>query len=117
MDYLLSPIRLNELEILIQNSLEKALKNQSNISSIIEDKWLDLNGLCAYLPDKPVKPTVYTWVHNSIIPYHKKGKKLFFLKSEIDQWLKEGRKKTKFDIKEEADLHLSKLRKKGGRQC
>ncbi|MDR1342763.1 MAG: helix-turn-helix domain-containing protein [Prevotellaceae bacterium] len=28
------------------------------------------------------------------IPYHKKGKKLMFLKSEIDNWLKEGRRKT-----------------------
>jgi tmRNA-binding protein len=36
------------------------------------------------------KLKVYAWIGQRSIPYHKKGKKLMFLKSEIDSWLKEG---------------------------
>jgi hypothetical protein len=111
-DILLTPIRLNELETLIQNSVRKVLsENQKAALQPDPDRWFDLTELCSYLPDKPVKPTVYGWVHNSLIPCHKKGKKLFFLKSEIDNWLKAGRKKTLAETAAEADNYLT--RKKG----
>ncbi|MBK7223176.1 MAG: helix-turn-helix domain-containing protein [Saprospiraceae bacterium] len=45
-----------------------------------------------YHPDKPTKATVYSWVSAVQIPVHKGGKKLRFLKSEIDTWLKQGKK-------------------------
>ncbi len=76
------------------------------------DRWFDLTELCDYLPDKPAKPTVYGWVHSCIIPSHKGGKKLRFLKSEIDAWLKQGRKKTLAEIANETDAVLSKHKKK-----
>lgn len=40
-----------------------------------EDQWFNIEQLCAYLPDKPAKSTVYGWVSNSQIPYNKTGKK------------------------------------------
>lgn len=54
--------------------------------------WLNLTELCEYLPDKPSKATVYSWIHNRSIPHHKGPKKLRFLRAEIDTWLKEGKK-------------------------
>jgi excisionase family DNA binding protein len=54
------------------------------------DQWLDIAELCNYLPDRPVRQTVYQWVNKSMIPAHKRGKKLLFLKSEIDNWLQEN---------------------------
>lgn len=109
-DILFTPIRLNELEALIQSSVRKAIGEVRQEEAIHQetDSWLNLTDLCAYLPDKPVKPTVYGWVHQSLIPHHKKGKKLFFLKSEIDNWLKSGRKKTLSEIASEANAYLGK---------
>lgn len=75
------------------------------------DRWLDLNELCIYHPDKPSKPTVYGWVNAGIIPVHKGGKKLRFLKSEIDAFLKQGRKMTLAEISNETDSYL---KMKGG---
>lgn len=71
--------------------------------------WLDLEELCSYLPDKPSKSTVYSWVGKGYIPYHKKenGKKLYFLHSEIDAWLASGRKKTHSEIEAEAIANIS----------
>ncbi|PZF70779.1 helix-turn-helix domain-containing protein [Taibaiella soli] len=77
------------------------------------DRWFDLTELCQYLPDKPTKPTVYGWVNAGIIPVHKGGKKLRFLKSEIDDWLKQGRKKTLAETAAAADQYLRR-KKKGG---
>ncbi len=75
------------------------------------ERWFDLSELCEYLPDKPVKPTVYGWVHNRVIPCHRRGKKLYFLKSEIDVWLKSGRKKTVAEIAAESDNYLTSKRR------
>lgn len=77
------------------------------------DRWLNLDDLCKYHPDHPAKPTVYGWIGQRSIPYHKKGKKLMFLKSEIDSWLKEGRRKTAAEIQAEAAQFIT-ANKKGG---
>jgi excisionase family DNA binding protein len=74
------------------------------------DRWLDLNELCDYHPDKPSKPTVYGWVNAGAIPVHKGGKKLRFLKSEIDLWLRQGRKKTFAETATEAEQYLKTKR-------
>ena len=84
---------------------------ETNIQQSETDRWLSLADLCEYLPDKPAKPTVYGWIHQCAIPCHKKGKKLYFLKSEIDTWLKAGRKKTFAETAIGAEQYL--LTKKG----
>ena len=71
------------------------------------DRWLSLDDLCNYHPGHPAKPTVYTWIWQRLIPYHKKGKKVIFLKSEIDSWLKEGRRKTAAEINAEAEHYVN----------
>ena len=71
------------------------------------DSWFDLSELCNYHPDHPTKPTVYGWVNAGSIPVHKGGKKLRFLKSEIDAWLRQGRKKTIAQTASEADQYLN----------
>jgi len=75
------------------------------------EQWFDLSELCQYHPDKPSKATVYTWVSMGLIPAHKGGKKLRFQKSEIDNWLKLGKKKTFVETAKEAETYLIK---KGG---
>ena len=64
--------------------------------------WMDLAQLCDYLPDKPSKATVYGWVCARTIPYHKKTKKLSFLKSEIDAWIIKSGHATADEIRETA---------------
>lgn len=94
-----------ELETLIENSIKKVLSNQQTEQPTETDHWFDLNELCIYHPDKPSKPTVYGWVNAGTIPVHKGGKKLRFLKSEIDIFLKQGKKKTLAETANEADQY------------
>lgn len=109
----ITQITAPELETLIENSIKKVLSTQQAEQPTETDRWFDLNELCIYHPDKPSKPTVYGWVNAGTIPVHKGGKKLRFLKSEIDSWLKQGRKKTLIELTSEADQYLSS-KKKGG---
>jgi len=94
------------------SEIKRLLLENSNEQPTEADRWFDLNELCQYHPDKPSKQTVYGWVNAGTIPVHKGAKKLRFLKSEIDNWLKQGRKKTLAETASEADLYLTK-RKRG----
>jgi len=109
----ITQITAHELETLIEDSIKRCLTVHKQLPQQQADQWFDLNELCNYLPDKPAKATAYGWVHSSSIPCHKgQGqKKLRFLKSEIDNWLRQGRKKTLAETASEADAYLLK---KGG---
>lgn len=96
---------IEDFQTVIIDCVNSCLKNntQANNKQPTEtDRWFDLNELCIYHPDKPSKPTVYGWVNARAIPVHKSGKKLRFLKSEIDTWLMQGRKKTFTETAREA---------------
>jgi excisionase family DNA binding protein len=89
------------------SEIKSLLLKQACIKPLESDRWFDLSELCEYHPDKPSKPTVYGWVNMCTIPVHKSGKKLRFLKSEIDAWLLKGRKKTLAELQEES-VHFFK---------
>jgi predicted DNA-binding transcriptional regulator AlpA len=91
--------------------IKQLLLEKSNNSTVESDRWLNLTELCDYLPDKPAKPTVYGWVQNRLIPHHKGSKRLRFLKSEIDAWLKLGKNKTIAETALEAEQFVSVKRK------
>lgn len=59
---------------------------------------MTIDELRAYHPDHPARPTIYEWVGKKAIPVHKDGKKLRFLRSEIDEWLNGGRAKTQAEL-------------------
>lgn len=103
--YLIS--KVDKLETLLNVSMSESYCPES-------DRWFNLQELCEYLPDRPARQTVYSWVGQRLIPYHKKGKKLQFLKSEVDNWLKSDKRKSLSEIQAEAEQFI--LAKKGGRK-
>lgn len=69
--------------------LKELVVRKTNDALPDKEVWLDLQELRAYLPNHPAQTTIYSWVAQKTIPYHKKGKKLIFLQKEIDNWLRE----------------------------
>ncbi|WP_431164729.1 helix-turn-helix domain-containing protein [Tenacibaculum halocynthiae] len=49
------------------------------------------------------KPTVYTLVRKRIIPSYKNGKKLYFFKEELLEWIENGRRKTLDEIERDSE--------------
>jgi excisionase family DNA binding protein len=114
---ILTQLTVNQVRDLLRTELDAYFSQQPNIQKVqkeSENTWFDLNELCTYLPDKPAKPTVYAWVNQGIIPYHKGGKKLRFLKSEIDEWLRQGKQVTKSETNKGMDQFLRTHKKKSG---
>jgi len=57
------------------------------------------------------KPTLYGYVRKNSMPFHKVNGRLFFFKSEIIEWIKQGRQKTNLEIEADTDSLLSNKRK------
>jgi excisionase family DNA binding protein len=57
------------------------------------------------------KPTLYSKVSKNAIPFMKRGKRLYFSRTELMEYLKKGRKKSTDEIEQEAEAHLRKLKK------
>jgi excisionase family DNA binding protein len=106
----------------MNNPFEVIEKRLSSIESLILDlkhqptkveptenpeQWNDLNWLIQYDPEKRTKPTWYSKISRNEVPYYKRGKKVYFLKSEIDEWLKQGKCKSNVEIEKEAEAYLS----------
>lgn len=53
-------------------------------------------------------PTIYGLTSKSLIPFMKTGKRLYFLKSELVDYLKQGRNKTQVEISKEAENFTNK---------
>ena len=85
-----------------------------NHSAEEPDRWMNIDELMAYHPDKPAKKTMYDWVTMRRVPYHKDGKRLRFLKSEIDRWLMSAYHKTEDEMFEES-VRFVNARREGKR--
>ena len=76
-----------------------------------EVQWLNLKELCDYLPSHPAEQTVYGWTSCHQIPFHKKGKRIMFLKSEIDTWLYESKIKSPKELETDALRYVQSKRR------
>ena len=99
--------------------LDKVEKIESHLACMNQsaeepDRWMNIDELMAYHPDKPAKKTIYDWVTTRRVPYHKDGKRLRFLKSEIDRWLMSAYHKTEDEMYEES-VRFVNARREGKR--
>jgi excisionase family DNA binding protein len=88
-------IEKNDLEQLIQDVVKNAL-NQSALKKEYPNLFLDISEAAAYL--KIAKQTLYGLTSSRMIPYFKKGKRLYFRRTELDHWLMDGKKATQSEI-------------------
>lgn len=106
-DVLLSPIRLNELESLIQNSVERALRASNNNTNHTDqqEQIFTVQQAAKFL--SLTVPTIYSKVSRGELPYMKKNKRLYFSRTELTDYLKQGRKPTNDEVEANAHTHLS----------
>lgn len=108
-DVVLSPISTDELIRQISESVTAGVLKAVTKSSVeVSDPWLNLEDLIRYDPQKRTKPTFYGLVSRGEIPHYKKGKKLFFLKSEIDNWFRSGKVMSELEAREDVNKYLAK---------
>lgn len=93
-----------ELETLIENTIKRVLGVQQTPPYPQADEVLTINQAAEMLSLSV--PTIYGLVHRAVIPVSKRGKRLYFSKAELTQWIKDGRKKTTKEIAAEAQQYL-----------
>jgi excisionase family DNA binding protein len=76
-----------------------------------ENERMDVTEAQKYIPGHPAVQTIYGWTSNNMIPYHKVGKRIYFLKSELDAWLSKEQHKSKDDLLEEAEEYVNSHRR------
>ena len=91
-----------------QSELKALLLNKAEPQPEIETP-IQLDGVVPIVD--LTKPTLYGYVQRNEIPYHKKGNRLYFFKSEIIDWIKEGKQKTLKELEADADAYLSNKNK------
>lgn len=82
-DILLTPIRLCELEILIQNSVERALfeNNKKQTTTQSPEEFLTIQQVSKLLGISLV--TIHKWKKQGKIKFHRFGSRIRFRKSEV----------------------------------
>lgn len=102
----------DQLKTIVQNAIRSVITEQlptvTASPSELKD-LLTLNEVSSFL--NLAKPTIYGLVCQSKIPCMKKGKKLYFSRQELTEWLKQGKKKTINEMQEEADNFLTKKKR------
>lgn len=93
---------------LVEQITERLQKTSIFSNSVNEDELLTIDEAASVI--KLTKPTVYGLVHRNKIPYSKKGKRLYFLKSELMEWIASGKRASKLDINSRVDEYLAKNR-------
>ncbi len=54
------------------------------------------------------KPTIYGLLSKGKLPHYKRGRKVYFLRSELEDYLMSGKQKTMADAEQEVENYLSK---------
>lgn len=96
----------------ILESLERIEKllEQKNKLAVDYDKLMTVKDAAEFL--NLAVPTIYGLIHDSQIPFNKRTKRIYFLKSDLLEWIKAGRRKTRAEIEMEASNYILKTSNK-----
>ena len=104
-ELIITTITKSEIQQLIENAVAKALL-QNNKDELNEgDSFLDVEEAASFLGI--AKATLYGKCSSLLIPHFKKGKKLYFNRSELVEYLRSGKRKTIRDISQIVNSTLS----------
>jgi excisionase family DNA binding protein len=98
-----------EVRQLFRQELESYFESKSSGSQNEADRFLTIQQAADFL--KLSVTTIYGLVSKSQLPVSKKGKRLYFLQSELTQWIKIGRKKTVAETAIEANAFVNRKAK------
>lgn len=111
-EIVLTSIKINELEILIENSVSKALIQcgVAHKTEPIETEpdILDIRQASKFL--NLAVPTIYGLVSRRALISYKQSKKLYFKRSELLQWIQSGKRSSLAEIQANAK-NFNRLRK------
>jgi excisionase family DNA binding protein len=108
---IMTTIEKNEFTNIVQEAVQSALSTlQLQKEQPPEEDLMTVKDVCNWLDMEP--STLYQKTHYKEIPYIKKGKRLYFSRAELKNWLSEGKKHTRVEEEQQADERLLLANKK-----
>ena len=99
--------KLNKIE-----SLVKELKNQNQTLKLTDPAPIEIMNMiqvAEYI--RMAKSTLYKFTSCRMIPHFKRGKKIYFKKSELDEWITKNKVMTQEEIEIKAATYVSTRRR------
>lgn len=106
---LLTGMGKTEFKDLLKETLLEILKGEKDYYMRVASEIFNVREAAAFLKLKVA--TLYEKTSAKSIPHVKKGNKLYFHRSELEQWLKEGKVKTADEIQGEAINTMQKQKR------
>lgn len=105
---ILTQISLDEIRQMFREEISVFLSNIPTDTSSPSKDLLSVEEASIYL--NLAHSTIYRLVQHREIPYMKRGRRLYFSKDELRQWVEEGKKPTVEALKAAAQAHSVQLR-------
>ena len=102
------PLAVSQLQNQL-NNIERLLLDKSNDNQQESEQLLTIKQTSNLL--NLSVPTLYSKVQRAEIPVCKRGKRLYFSKLDLMEWIKQGKRKTKADIESEVETYLVNKKK------
>jgi excisionase family DNA binding protein len=102
------PLAVSQLQNQL-NNIERLLLDKSNDNPQESEQLLTIKQTSNLL--NLSVPTLYSKVQRAEIPVCKRGKRLYFSKLDLMEWIKQGKRKTKADIESEVETYLVNKKK------
>ncbi|WP_274476144.1 helix-turn-helix domain-containing protein [Mangrovimonas aestuarii] len=96
--------RLDRIEKLLKDLNNKIDGNSENYTTL--SNIMNIEQLASYLTLS--KSTIYGMVNKRKIPHFKRGKRLYFDKGDINEWLRDGKVLTMTEIEQKANEYILK---------
>lgn len=102
---ILISISADEFQKRLDESVLKAIKSVMQEKEKPAKEIMTVKEVAEFLNKK--ESTIYSYTHFKKIPHYKKGKSLFFKRSEIEKWRDNGKQLTQEEFNALANLKLS----------
>ncbi|MGY3212486.1 helix-turn-helix domain-containing protein [Mucilaginibacter sp. HD30] len=107
----MEPFNFNELPEVVRLLFEKVELIEQIVTGLKtpdkEDDLLDADGAAGFL--KISKAALYTKVSRKEIRFYKPGKRLYFNRKDLQEWINAGKRKTAQEFRTEADFHTNRF--------
>lgn len=97
-------LSVSEVRQLFREEIEEFFKDRTEQVKNDNDDEIGGIELAVEITGK-AKPTIYGLVSNRKIPHSKRGKKLYFSRKELTEWIGGGKRKTQAEIATDADAY------------
>ncbi len=109
MNGIIITLEKDELRDMMQNAVELALTSLGLKADVVEDDNMTVDEVAAWL--RLEKSQIYQKTHYKTIPFRKRGKRIYFSRRELNEWMVGGRVFTKNERMSIADDKLMNLHK------